>query len=266
MADTSQWNESDWAEWNRRYGAPAPAPEPTPTAAPAASTAPAAPAATTVPGQAQAASTYSATPGAQPTQQTSNQGTQDVVRNSYLQRATQGTQIDRNDPNLKQQVDSYAAGVDRARRQYETDAAERLSAKGMGSSGAMDIERRLAAERAGQAVGSFESQLVGRELQNRRAEISDALQNLGGLVSGDQARALQKELADIDAQLKQAGMDLQGSLGSREIALKDKLGTGGLNVDMMRMLLQNQQFGDQLGFNVADREAFWNNQALQSLF
>jgi hypothetical protein len=212
------------------------------------------------------AQTYSQTPGAAPTQSTANQGTQDVVRNSYLQQATQGTTVDTQSPEFRQQVDPYAAAQERARRQYESSQAERLSAKGMGGSGQMDLERRFAAEKAGQNTGMFEAQLVGRELQNKRSEIQNALQQLGNTISGDQQRALQMELAKIDAQLKQAGLDLQGSLGFQELGLKDKLGTGALNVDMMRALLQNQQFGQNLGFNIADREAHWNNQALQYLF
>lgn len=245
--------------WSARQPGAQPAATSTPTA-------PTQPTATSIGQQSQNAQTYSATPGAAPTQQTANQGTQDVVRNSYLQQATQGTTVDRNDPNVRQQAEPFAAAQERARRQYESEQAERLSAKGLGDSGAMDAERRLATERAAQNTGAFESQLVGRELQNKRNEIQTALQALGGMVDSDQGRALQLELAKLDAQLKQAGIDTQSSLGSQELALKDKLGTGGLNLDYLRALLQNQQFGDQLGLNVADREAYWNNQALQTLF
>lgn len=238
----------------------------TPTAAPGSAPAgtPGAPA-QTVPGQAGAAQTYSATPGATPTPTTTNQGTQDVVRNSYLQQATQGTAINRNDPNFKQQTDAFGATQDRARGQYASEAAERLSAKGLGNSGAMQQEQRLADERAATAKGGFEAQLVGRELENRRNEIQQSLGNLRGMISGDQQLALQKELAQLDAQLKQAGIDQSGSLGAQELALKNKLGTGGLNIDLMRLLQQGQQFGDTMGFNVADRTAHWNNVALQNL-
>lgn len=240
-----------------------------PGAAPAGTTtAPGAPAggATTIPGQAAAASTYSTTPGAAPAKNTTNQGTQDVVRNSYLQQATQPTNVTRNDPNIRPQADAFAAAQDRARRQYESEQAERLSAQGLGNSGAMQNERRVAAERAGVNTGSFEAQLVGNELKAQRAEKQMALEALLKAGQMDQANALQRELAQIDAQLKQAGLDVQGNLGGRELDIKDRLGTGGLNVDMARLLMQNQQFGDQLGFNVADREAYWNNAALQSMF
>ena len=205
--------------------------------------------------QADKAATFSATPGAAPLPNTTNQGTQDVVRNSYLTQATQGTKVDTAAPEFRQQTDAFSAGQDRARRQYESEAAERLSAQGLGSSGAMTNERRLGAERAGQASGAFEAQLVGRELETRRDEIKEALSGLRGMISGDQAMALQTQLAELDAAIKREGIAQGGDLGGRELNLKDKLGTGALNVDLMRALLQNQQFGTDAGIRIGEGDA-----------
>ena len=167
---------------------------------------------------------------------------QQVATDSYIQRAQQGTAIDRNDPNIRQQVDPFAAAQERQRRQYETDQAERLSTQGMGNSGAMDLERRRAMETAGQNTGAFESQLIGRELENRRAEISDALKALGGMAESEQGRQLQRELANIDAAIKREGIQAGLTTSNNELALKDKLGMAGINVDLLRTMLQNQQF------------------------
>jgi hypothetical protein len=227
--------------------------------------APGAPAATTVPGQAQAASTYSATPGAAPAPATTNQGTQDVVRNSYLQQATQGTAVDRSDPNFRQQADPFNAAQERARRQYISEQAERMSAQGLGNSGAMQQEARVASERAGQASGLFESQLVQQELQTRRQEIQQALSGLGGMISADQQMALQKQLAELDAALKREGIGVQSSLGQGDLSLRRELGTGGLNIDLMRLMQGDDQFNKDLGFRIGDREAYWNNNAVLSL-
>lgn len=194
--------------------------------------------------QAGKAQTYSSTPGAAPTANTANQGTQDVVRNSWLDQATQSTTVDPNDPNLKQQTDSFAAGQERMRRNYEADAAERLSAQGLGNSGAMDNERRYAQERAGQATGAFQAQLVGQELKFKRDQIADALNHLGDTISNDQKNALTKQLADLDATIKQQGIASGEKVGMAEIGVKDKLGTASNSNDLMRLLLQNQQFND----------------------
>lgn len=183
-----------------------------------------------------------AAPNGAPTPYSTDPSMQKQVTDSYTQRAQQGTAIDSNDPNIRQQVDPYAAAQERQRRQYETNQAERLSTQGLGNSGAMDLERRRAMETAGQNTGAFESQLIGRELENRRNEIADALKSLGGMVESDQGRQLQRELANIDAAIKREGIAAQVNTSDREIGLKDKLGMAGINVDLLRTMLQNQQF------------------------
>src|SRR5690606_6407348 len=140
--------------------------------------------------------TYSSTPGAAPTQSTTNQGTQDVVRNSYLAQATQGTQIDTTDPNFRQQVAPFAAAVERQKRDFISDQAEAL---GPTATGALRGQERMAAERAGQAIGGFEAELVGRELQQRRAERQHALADLGNLPSDGQRRAPERPVAERNA-------------------------------------------------------------------
>lgn len=177
-----------------------------------------------IPGQAAAAATYSATPHATPTANTGNQGTQNTVLNSYLQQATQGTSVDKNDPAFRQQTDAFGAQTERAKSQYLSETAERLSAKGLGDSSAMATERRMASERAGEARGSFEAQLVGRELQNKRSEIQTALAQLRGILSDDQTRALQQQLADLDAQLRREGLATQSTLGTQDTAVRLQLG------------------------------------------
>jgi DNA-binding transcriptional MerR regulator len=195
------------------------------------------------------AQTYSSTPGAAPTKTTGNQGTQDVVRNSYLQQATQGTTVDRNDPNLKQQLDPYVAAQEREKRNYVSEQAERLSAKGLGDSGQMQQEQRLASENAANASGAFESQLVSRELQNKRAEIQNALSSLSGVLSADQQREMQTQLADLDATLKREGYSTQEGIAGQQNRTQMTLGQGALNVDMIKTLLQNQQFNNGQALN-----------------
>ncbi len=205
--------------------------------------------------------TTSQTPAAAPTTNTTNQGVQDVVRNTYLQQATQNPIPSASDATIQAQVDPYRAEVERQKNAYLDQQAE---AAGPYATGALRGQERMASERAGQTVGSFASSLVGNELVARRAEIANALQQLGGTLSEDQTRALQQKLADMDAQLKTLGINTAATTAANQLDVQKSLGIGGLNLSLLQSLLQNQQFGDQLGFNVADREAFYNNQALQN--
>jgi hypothetical protein len=226
----------------------------------AAYTPPPANGAQTIPGQAAAASTYSTTPGAAPAANTTNQGTQDVVRNTYLERATKPATVDQNDPAFRQQADAFAAGEERARRDASADLAEATA--GTGQTGFQTGEQRLINERSAQRRGAFEADLVRQELTTKRQEASQALEMLSGQISADQARDLQKYIADLDAQLKTAGLTASTGLGQAELSLKDKLGTMGGNIDLLGLLMNNAQFNKNLGFNIGDREQYWNQVAL----
>lgn len=261
-------------------GAPEPAPpaaqpsqptyyEPDPGASPAPSPSPASIPQISTSGSSSSSSSSVSNPAPQigtgggPEPYTTEPGVQDEFLQLLMNRMNQGTEIDRNDPNIRQQSDAFAAGVERQKRDAISDMAER---SGPLASGALRGQERMTRERAGQAIGSFEAELVGKELQNRRDEIRQALEQFGGMLDADQQRQLQRELANLDAQLKQQGLDVQSSLGGRELDIRERLGTAGLNVDLMGLLLGQQRFGDQLGFDIADREAFYNNQAVQNLF
>lgn len=150
-----------------------------------------------------------------------DEASKNAIRELLMKMAMQGTAVDRNDPNLQQQVEPFAAQQERFRRQYESEGAERLSAQGLGSSGAMEQERRLGMERAGQNTGLFESQLVAQELQTRRDEIKFALENLRGMLSTEQSLGLQQQLAQLDAALKRESLAQQGSQFDRSLSQRD---------------------------------------------
>lgn len=216
-------------------------------------------AATNVQDQAKAASTYSANPGADPTKYATNQGTTDVVRNSYLSQATQNPTATRDDPAVRAVADANTANLERQRRQYLDDAAEKAGPYG---SGAMDTERRMTAERVGQQAGAFEAQLVMRQNDIRRAEIQNALAALQASGDKDRAAMLQREMGQLDAenarlaaQTQRYGIDVGARTAGAEQAMRERLANRGYDLDASR-----------LGFDIADREAYYNNLALQQLF
>lgn len=141
------------------------------------------------------------------------------------------------DPIIRGQVDAFGAQTERARRNYLSDVAEQR-----GPYANIQGERRMSAEKAGQAVGGFQAQLLGRELTARRDEIAQALAQMGGMLSGDQTRALQGELAAIDSQLRR-------DLGFAGIAAQRDLGFAGLDVSRRGQDMGMDQFLRQLALN-----------------
>lgn len=176
-------------------------------------------------------------------------------------RAQQSLSIDpTQDPIIKGQVDNYRAEQERALRNVRSDAAEAGNAL-------RPTQDRMATERVAQGVASMQSELMARELSARRAEIADALAGEGNMLGADQQVGLQQQLASLDNIIRQQqlgisgrGLDLERELGlgqlglgygrlgldtelgRGDLSLRDKLGMGGLSNDLMRTLLQNQQF------------------------
>lgn len=161
-----------------------------------------------------------------------------------MKRVNQDIRPDRNDPVIRAQSDANIANEERVRRNYVSDAAERG-----GPLANIQGERRMAAERAGQRTGQFEAALMGQELAARRQEVAQSLKDAQGFLSDEEHMELSRELANLDALIKQQGMSLQ-----------DK----GLNQDWQKALLNNDQFLRQLGLNEWDRTNYWD--ALRSGF
>jgi hypothetical protein len=162
-------------------------------------------------------------------------------------RAQQSLNIDPNDPIIKGQTAAYNANEERARRDYISDAAE-----SGGPLVNLQGEKRIAAERLGQKTGAFQAELMGRELTARRAEIQAALQQMGDMLTEEQRLSLQRELGLLDNQIRGRELDIRHDLGGRDLDLRQLLGLRALDDE-------NDQFALRLGFDTADRNAYWDD-------
>lgn len=163
----------------------------------------------------------------------------DTLYDTWLGRSKQALAVDRNDPIIRQQADAYAANEERARRNYISDLAESA-----GPLANLRGEQRMASERLGQRTGTFEAELIGRELTTKRNEIAQALLQMGNMLSADQQAGLQRELAILDQAIKERGIALQGQA---------------LDQDWQRALLANNQFMADLGLRAENQYNYWND-------
>lgn len=171
----------------------------------------------------------------------------DALYGQLQGRAGQALQVSPDDPIIKNQVDAYRAEQERALRNVRSDAAE-------GKQTLRPTQDRMASERVAQSVGSLQAELMARELGARRAEISEALSSMGGLLSADQQAGLQRELASLDNIIRQQQLgisgqelDLRRELGLGQLGLDTELGRGQLELDRLRNELLNRQFYADLG-------------------
>lgn len=162
-------------------------------------------------------------------------GVSDQLYNLLLQRAQQSTNIDPNDPNIRQQVDPAAAQIERDRRDYLANVAE-----SRGPLANIQGETRVSGEKAAQMKGQLEASMIGKELQSRRDEITQALTELGSRLSSDQALGLQKELAYLNNALGKYGIDTSAGLQQQQI------NSG------------NDQFASTFGLNSTNQANYWD--------
>ena len=190
---------------------------------------------------------------------------EDMVAQALREMIQRPATVDRASAEIRQQVEPIAAANTRERRMAENEAAERAAAQGMGQSGALDVERRMLQERAAQKTGLHEADIVGRELNRIRDEKVRALELATQRGMSDEARQLQRELAQLDAQIRRESIASSSALGGRELDIRERLGNRGLEIDMIRTLLNNRQFGQDLGFRIGATEAEMNDRAMRYL-
>jgi hypothetical protein len=189
-----------------------------------------------------------------------------ALMDQLTQRMQQDLKIDRNDPIIRNQADTYSANAERSRRNYLSEIAEGNSPY---ATGAMRNEQRMSAEKLGQNTAGFEAQLMGRELAARREEIQSALDSMGNLLTESERQQLQRELADADNALRKYGMDTQNSQFYANLSQADKHFYDQLSQQDRLALMDSDfrnrqldqsdsQWRDKLGFDTSDRQSYWD--------
>ncbi len=191
------------------------------------------------------------------------------LKQQLLERMQQPLDVNPNDPIIKAQTTAYNAQQDRVMRQAQDVAAEQAGAHNLGNSGALANEKRLAQENAGFNTANMQAQLLQQELGSRREEISNALTSMAGILSEEEKNALTKEMHDIDAAIERdkttnqnsqyyAGLSSNERIAANRLAEEWALGQQGNEIDWARLAQGDNQWADQMGFNAADRQAYWD--------
>jgi len=188
---------------------------------------------------------------------------QSLATSKLAEYISQSDTIDRNDPSFRSMVDPGLANIERNRRTAIDEAAEAAGARGADLS---DVERRVITERAGQQGGLLESQMASRELMARRERTMQAISAALAEGNSEKARALQLQLAQLEAAVRRESTTASTGLGSRDLDIRERLGMRGLDLDAMRILFADKQFGQDLGFRIGSTEAQLNNEALRAAF
>ena len=246
--NTNNWTPAQWEAYEKRQGLASPQ-----TAAPAAP-------GSNLPTTAGGALTGNAVVGGQ-----INQGAQTNVAGAFQQallNKLNPAAVNAQNPEIQGAIRTNRLAEQRGMERERAMLAERAAAQGMDASGGFESQLLgLAQNRAAREAG-FEGQQVA-DLGRRQSQEVMAALGLGGQMLSDQDRMnLQRYGIDTDAALRREGYGMQGSLGNRELDIRDKLGSGNLNMGLLGLLLNNQQFGQNLGaqlgmFNANQDQNWW---------
>lgn len=80
----------------------------------------------------------------------------------------------------------------------------------------------------------------------------------------DRGFDMDKLRLDADSFIRKLGLEQTGTLANRELDIRDKLGMAGMNAEMTRMLLQDKQFRDRLGFDISKWQGDMNRDAVMA--
>lgn len=150
---------------------------------------------------------------------TSSPAMQDTIK-KLTGIADQSTNIDPNDPVIKQQTDAYNAAQTTQLRNAENAAAEQ---NGPYASGADATTNRMMTEQAAQNTAGYQGQLMQQELTSRRDMIQNALSTMGGLLSTQDQEKLQTALGNLNSALSQKQMGIQQTEFGQSLAQQNAL-------------------------------------------
>jgi hypothetical protein len=162
-----------------------------------------------------------------------NSAFSDSIRAALLKALGQGP-VSADDPDIAPAITANRVATERGLADQRDQIAERLNAQGLAGSGSLDQQMQAARERATTGEAQFSGNAVLDQAKARRQELTTLLQTGAGVMSGDDQRALQGKIADLDAFLREQGITNQSG-----------------------------QFYDQLGMTAAQFEALLNEQSVR---
>lgn len=127
------------------------------------------------------------------------------------------------DADIAPQARAQRAAIERSAMKNRAGLMERASAEGIADTEATRAAGRAIESEAGQAIGAGDAALIGQKLESRRAQLQSALQIASARGMQREANDLQRQLANLDAELKTRGIDVtrEGYQVQRDLAALD---------------------------------------------
>jgi hypothetical protein len=160
------------------------------------------------------------------------------------------------DPSIKGSIQANKLAEQRGVEAQRNRLAEQAARSGTAGGGTDAMQRGIVADSAARQ-GQYAGDAVQHQSDLNHQDLLAALGLGGSFLQQNATRdqqgnqfgqslAEQRRQFDQDAELRRLGITTQGSLGQGDLSLRQRLGEGGLNNQLLGLLLNNQQFGQQL--------------------
>ncbi len=147
--------------------------------------------------------------GSLPGMPTTNQFGNDI-RTQLLALLNQAP-VDASDPDIAPAIAANKVSSERSLQAENDQIAEAAYAQHLGGAGSTQAAMQAARESTGANEGSFSGNLVAQQALARRNQITQLLQVGAGVMTADQQQALQAQLANLDAMLRQESISNQNA-------------------------------------------------------
>ena len=143
------------------------------------------------------------------------------------------------DADIAPQSAAFRAAAERAEAKRRAETVHQAQRGGWGNSGGLDQRLDALSQQTGQAIGANDANLIGQKLETRRQQLNTAMGLAQQAGLADEANALQRQLANLDAQLQTRGQDIQfAGLGLQNnlanLDASTRIYLGDLNAQMQR--------------------------------
>jgi hypothetical protein len=165
--------------------------------------------------------------------------------------------IGANDPDIAPARAAYDVAAQRAGDRQQSQLAEQAAFQGLGT-GALHTAQQGIEQQSKEARAAYNADLTMQALESRRGRLMEGLKLGAGLLSQEQENKLRMDIANLDAEIRRFGIQVQERLGLGDLDLRKLLGMRELDLTKRAQDLQNKQFGQRLGFDIGSREAELN--------
>lgn len=140
--------------------------------------------------------------------------------------------VDADSADLVAQRSAYGGDIDRGLARTREAMAARAAATGM-PTGALDAGIQSSTDAASQSKASNNASLLATKYRDNLNTLQSALSQGAGVLSDEETRQLQAEIAATQSRLTKLGLDQSGQLGNRSLDVQSQLGNRSQDIQLL---------------------------------